>query len=87
MKIGNEKAKYAVPLYNVAHASVYVGTVYCDTKEEYDKLVNDNYNELQNSGHFAVNVHNNFDLSDSELDESETEGDNFDKNKKYWENT
>lgn len=86
MKIGNDKAKYAIPVYNVASASVYAGTIYCNTKEEYEELLNCNYDELLGAGHFNVNCHNNFDLSDSELDETSTEGDNFDTNKSYWEN-
>ena len=78
--IGDKNKKYCVPVYLVATASICAGNVYCDSKEEYEKLLEDNVNELFEEGHFNVNCHNNFDISDGEIAEF-----NFDEDKQFYE--
>ena len=78
MEIGNKKAKYAVQVYTKAYASKWTATVYCDTEEEYNKLLDDNCNEIHDKGYISTNISNDFDISDCEIDEIK-----FDEEKQY----
>ncbi len=80
--IGDKDKKYCIQVMMMATASNVAANIYCDTKEEYENLLNDNLNDIYNESHLDVNCHNNFDMGDGELEEV-----NFDKDKDYYKNT
>lgn len=66
MEIGDKsKAKYAIQVSTQAMATKHAGTIYCDSVEEYDTLVEANYDELVESGYFSTNISNDFELCDT----------------------
>ena len=79
--IGDVKSKYAIQVYATASASKYVGTIFCNTEEEYNQLVDDNYDLLHDEGSMSVNIHNDFDMGDIEIEEID-----FSKDSKCYEN-
>jgi len=80
MELGDKSKKYCMPVDMIATASICVGNIYCDTKEEYEQILNDNINDIHEKGYFNVNCHNNFDIGDGEIAEV-----NFDEDKQYYE--
>lgn len=81
MKIGNKKAKYAVTVTTQAWASKVCGVIYCDTEEEYEKLLDENFDELHDEGYFSTNISNDFDIGDVEIEEF-----NFEEDSQYYLN-
>ena len=82
MELGDKKAKYAIQVSTKAYASKDAGVIYCNTAEEYEKLIEDNYDQILEKGHFSTNITNDFGLmSDIEIEEF-----NFDEDKEYYLN-
>jgi len=81
MELGDKKAKYAIQVGTKSYASKHVGVIYCNTEEEYNKLLDDNFDQIMDDGHFSINVSNDFDLSDVDIEEIK-----FDEDKQYYLN-
>jgi len=82
MEIGSAgTSKYSVQVYAVTSASKVAGTIHCNTKEEYENLLEENFDQLHEDGYFNINCTNDFDIGDIELDEFD-----FEKDAKYYEN-
>jgi hypothetical protein len=81
MEIGNNKSKYAIHVHVSTCASKYAGTIYCNSEEEYEQLLGENFDELHEKGHFSTNISNDFEVGDIEIDEF-----NFTEEAEYCEN-
>lgn len=81
MEIGNKEAKYAIHVNTETFASKYAGTIYCNTAEEYKELLEENFDQLHDSGYFSTNISNDFEVGDIELSEFD-----FDEDSKYYKN-
>ena len=81
MEVGNKKAKYAIPVYTRAYASKFAGTVYCDSKEEYNNLLDENCDDLFEDGYISTNCTNDFEIGDVEIEDF-----NFVEESKHYEN-
>lgn len=79
--IGAKSSKYAIQVYFIATASKFAGTIYCDSEEEYNKLLDENIDDFFDEGYISSNVSNDFDIGDSDVD-----GINFKEDCKYYLN-
>jgi len=78
--LGDKTKKYCVQVYFTTSASKCAGNIYCDSKEEYNKILDDNIDTLYDEGYISVNCSNDFDVGDIEVEEI-----NFDEDKSYFE--
>lgn len=69
MEIGDkENAKYVVTINTVAYAYKVAGRVYCNSKDELDTLIDENFDALHENGHISTNISNDFEIEDYEID-------------------
>jgi len=80
MELGDKSKKYCVPVDMEAMANICVANIHCDTKEEYEQILDDNIDAIYDEGHFNVNCHNNFDVGDGEIAKFD-----FDEDKQFYE--
>ncbi len=81
MELGDKKAKYAIQVSTKAYASKHVGVIYWNTEEEYNKLLDDNCDQIMEEGGFSTNVSNDFEVGDIDIEEIK-----FDEDKEYYLN-
>ena len=63
--------KYRVPVSAVAQVSKHAGYIECDSFEEFEKLLDEKYDQFIDSGHISTNISNDFEVSgDTELNET-----------------
>ena len=70
LTIEKKGAKYSIPVYTKSYATKISGYIECDSLEDYNLLVDENYDGLLEEGYFSVNISNDFELSDVDLEVS-----------------
>ena len=62
--------KYRVPVSTYLRVSKHAGYIECDSFEEYEKILDERYDEFLDEGHISTNVSNDFEVSsDIEVEE------------------